>query len=197
VLTELSTVTIGFLLDLGEKSDEGRLILAVTPAWLEILSELERDSEAFAKLTWRQFEELIGGGYKEDGWDLTILTPRSGDKGRDIVATTSDVGTIRIIDQVSDRLPFAALEPAGQDPQQHLESRGGDHKREPISQPSILARYNSSIELWDRTGCRRAVCGRRQLFCSCHSVRRGQRSQPRPRGLRGSRTEKLSPAKAY
>ena len=53
---------------------------------------------------------------------------------------------------IHDRLPFAALEPAGQDHQQHLESRGGDHKRELISHPSILARYNRSIESWDRTG---------------------------------------------
>jgi hypothetical protein len=38
-----------------------------------------------------------------------------------------------LFDQVGDRFPFAALQPADQDQQQHLEGRGIDHERELIS----------------------------------------------------------------
>jgi hypothetical protein len=48
-------------------------------------------------------------------------------------------------DQVGDRLPFAALQPASQD--QQLDGRGSDHERGPISQPAGFGRHNSSIEL--------------------------------------------------
>ena len=44
-------------------------------------------------------------------------------------------------DQIGHRLPFAALEPAGVDQQQHLDGGGGDHERELISQPAIFARH--------------------------------------------------------
>ena len=70
-------------------------------------------------------------------------------------------------DQIGDRLPLAALEPAGQDQQQHLEGRGGDHERELISQPAVFARHNSSIELWDTTGCSRAEDARTDAAGEC------------------------------
>ena len=57
-----------------------------------------------------------------------------------------------LFDQIRERLPLPALQPAGQDQQQHLEGRDVDHERELISQPAGFARHNSSIELWDRTG---------------------------------------------
>jgi hypothetical protein len=45
------------------------------------------------------------GGYnswviKKAGFEEVILTPRSGDHGRDVIATKKALGTIRVIDQV-------------------------------------------------------------------------------------------------
>jgi len=51
-------------------------------------------------LGWRTLEELIAGAYTREGWREVILTPRSGDGGRDIIASRPDLGTIRIYDQV-------------------------------------------------------------------------------------------------
>jgi restriction system protein len=48
---------------------------------------------------WRKLEEIIAGEYEQAGWSV-ILTPRSGDHGRDIVATYSGLVSIRILDQV-------------------------------------------------------------------------------------------------
>ena len=98
-------VVIGLaLVEAGDHTDEGRIILAVTPAWRRILTELESDSNALSRLDWRQTEELIAGAYREDGWTVT-LTPRSGDKGRDVIAHRDDVGAIRILDQVKQYKP--------------------------------------------------------------------------------------------
>ena len=55
-----------------------------------------------------------------------------------------------LFDQVSNRLPLQAIQPAGQHQQQQLEGRGVNHEREVISATAILAR-GPSIQPWDRT----------------------------------------------
>jgi restriction system protein len=89
----------------GEKSEEGQLIQGVGLAWFAILKELERDPQFLHRLDWRTLEELIAGAYREDGWPEVILTPRSGDGGKDIIATKPGIGSIRIIDQVKKYKP--------------------------------------------------------------------------------------------
>jgi restriction system protein len=93
---------IGFgvaLIEPGQPTDEGVLIAAVTPAWRRFLKLLADDPQAFMQLDSRQMEELIAGGYEQDGWTVT-LTPRSGDGGKDVIAVRHDVGAIRVLDQV-------------------------------------------------------------------------------------------------
>lgn len=51
------------------------------------------------ELNWRKWEELIAGAYAQEGFDV-ILTPRSNDRGRDVIATSRELGNIRFIDQV-------------------------------------------------------------------------------------------------
>jgi restriction system protein len=84
----------------SDRTDDGQIILAVTPMWTRILDEMARDPNALYRLLKpRQFEEFIAGAYEEEGCDVT-LTPRSGDGGRDIIAWRADFGGIRILDQV-------------------------------------------------------------------------------------------------
>jgi hypothetical protein len=75
-----------------------------------------------------------------------------------------------LLKQVGDRLPFAALQPAGQGQQQDLEGRGIDHERELISQPAEFARDSSSIELWDTTwstqSCLSSSASKTRTMCS-------------------------------
>jgi restriction system protein len=52
------------------------------------------------QISWEKWEELIAGAYKAAGFDEVILTPRSGDRGRDVIAIKKAIGTIRVIDQV-------------------------------------------------------------------------------------------------
>jgi restriction system protein len=85
----------------GEKTDEGMLIRAIALPWLEILKELVRNPDflfEFARSP-RKFEEFIAGAYRKEGWDEVVLTPSSGDKGRDVIAVKSGYFSIRILDQ--------------------------------------------------------------------------------------------------
>jgi restriction system protein len=45
-------------------------------------------------------KEIIAGAYHRSGFDEVILTPRSGDHGRDVIAIKKGIGSIRVIDQV-------------------------------------------------------------------------------------------------
>jgi restriction system protein len=51
------------------------------------------------EIDWRKWEEIIAAAYKQQGFEV-ILTPRSNDKGRDVIATSSQLGSIRFFDQV-------------------------------------------------------------------------------------------------
>jgi restriction system protein len=52
------------------------------------------------KIPPRKWEEIIAGAYKEAQFDEVILTPRSGDLGRDVIAVKKGLGTVKLIDQV-------------------------------------------------------------------------------------------------
>jgi restriction system protein len=79
--------------------DEGQLIRACGPAWFSILEQLDKSPDVFLKMTPREFEEFLAGAYHRSGFARTILTPASGDGGRDVIAVHEDFGTIRILDQ--------------------------------------------------------------------------------------------------
>jgi restriction system protein len=83
----------------GEKTAEGELILATAFPWFKILEMIFEKPHTIYELDWRRWEEIIAGAYVEQGFDVT-LTPRSNDKGRDVIATWKGHGSIRIVDQV-------------------------------------------------------------------------------------------------
>ena len=93
-------VTLKALLTLGGADPEGRLVRAVAVPWFEILRIIKSDPIAAYQIDPRKWEEIIAGAYSQAGFDEVILTPRSGDKGRDVIATKFGVGSIRIFDQM-------------------------------------------------------------------------------------------------
>lgn len=89
------------ILEIGEQTLGGTLVRACALPWLEILAEIERNPQFlfyFAKNP-RKFEEFIAGAYTRAGYDKVELTPRSGDGGRDVIATKTGFGSIRILEQ--------------------------------------------------------------------------------------------------
>jgi restriction system protein len=63
------------------------------------LELLKRSPEEIYRIPPRELEELIAAAYVEAGFEEVILTPRSGDLGRDVIATKLGFGSIRIFDQ--------------------------------------------------------------------------------------------------
>lgn len=96
----LPGVMIKAILQFGDRTNEGTLIRAVAFPWYEVLDRIRRDPQGVHEIDSRIWEEIIAGAYHKAGFDEVILTPRSGDKGRDVIATKNGVGSIRIIDQV-------------------------------------------------------------------------------------------------
>lgn len=68
--------------------------------WHEIVKLITRDPNAIFQIEARQWEEIIAAAYEQAGFDEVILTPRSGDYGRDVIAVKKGLGEVRIIDQV-------------------------------------------------------------------------------------------------
>ena len=52
----------------GNKDAEGELVVGVSIAWFEIITEIEKDPKFLYKLHWRQWEEMIAGAYEREGW---------------------------------------------------------------------------------------------------------------------------------
>ena len=83
----------------GDKTAEGQLVEAVAVPWFEIIELIIRSPDAIYEIDWRKWEEIIAGAYKQQGFEVE-LTPRSNDKGRDVIATLRGFGSVRFFDQV-------------------------------------------------------------------------------------------------
>jgi restriction system protein len=100
-LDNVSDITVQALLTFGDKTNEGRLVEGVRIAWDEIIRLIGHNPEEIYNIDPQKFEELIAGAYERTGlYDEVILTPRSGDGGRDVIAVKHGIGSLRIFDQV-------------------------------------------------------------------------------------------------
>jgi len=91
---------------LGAGIEAGRYIEAIAPPWLAIAAEIERQPDFlhyFSKYP-RAFEEFLAGAYQRAGYEV-VLTPRSGDRGRDVIATRHGFGSVRILEQAKAYAP--------------------------------------------------------------------------------------------
>ncbi|MCI0387427.1 MAG: restriction endonuclease [Acidobacteria bacterium] len=98
-LLDTPTILLQAVIIPGEKTAEGQLIESVAFAWFDIIELIQRSPEAIYEIDWRKWEEIIAGAYSQQGFDV-VLTPRSNDKGRDIIATSKTLGSICFFDQV-------------------------------------------------------------------------------------------------
>lgn len=84
----------------GVTTFEGSLIEAVAIPWFDIISHIKDNPSIAHQISPEKWEEIVAGAYKRAGFDEVILTPRSGDFGRDVIAVKRGIGRVRIIDQV-------------------------------------------------------------------------------------------------
>jgi restriction system protein len=79
---------------------EGTLIKSTSTVWTEIVRRLDTDWALAYQLSPRAWEEIIAGAFKNDAYDEVILTPGSGDHGRDVIAIKHGIGSVKIIGSV-------------------------------------------------------------------------------------------------
>lgn len=84
----------------GDRTAEGRLVEAVAIPWFEVIAIIAKDPNAVFEIPPEKWEEIIAGAYKRAGFEKVVITPRSGDYGRDVIATKWGIGSVRVIDQV-------------------------------------------------------------------------------------------------
>jgi restriction system protein len=96
---DIPTLLVQGLILPETKTSEGMLIKSTTAIWLEIARLLGSDWSLASQLDPTQWEEMVAGAYERSGYKV-ILTPRSGDFGRDIIASTSGIGSVRILGSV-------------------------------------------------------------------------------------------------
>lgn len=87
-----------------KKTSEGLLIASTSHLWAEIVTRLGNDWSVAREFNPRQWEEIIAGAFNKAGYEVT-LTPRSGDHGRDVIATRLGVGCVKIIGSVKANAP--------------------------------------------------------------------------------------------
>lgn len=93
-------VLISAIVERSERVTDGHTIRALDPAWGRIAQIIRTNPSELYSLTPEQWEELIAASYDKAGFDEVILTPRSGDFGRDVIAIKKGWGSVKIIDQV-------------------------------------------------------------------------------------------------
>jgi restriction system protein len=96
-IIELSLKSI---VQMDSKRAEGFEIISVALPWIQILKYIKKNPEKAFEIPHYKWEEIIAGAYKAAGFDEVILTPRSGDFGKDVIAIKHGIGSVRIIDQV-------------------------------------------------------------------------------------------------
>lgn len=98
-LANLSLLTSALVIP-ERQVKHGALIKASTVMWHAIVDVLRRDWTEAYRMPPQKFEELIAGAFERDGYSNVVLTPRSGDDGRDVIATTSGAGCVKVIASV-------------------------------------------------------------------------------------------------
>jgi hypothetical protein len=79
---------------------EGALIKANALAWAAVVKSLRKDWGLAYQIPPYKWEEIIAAAFDQSDFDEVILTPRSGDHGRDVIAFRKGIGCIKIIGSV-------------------------------------------------------------------------------------------------
>ena len=84
--SQIIVLAHGALLIPEANVSEGMLVKTYADLCLQLARELGNDWTKAFNLSDREWEEMLAGAFKRDNFDEVILTPRSGDHGRDVIA---------------------------------------------------------------------------------------------------------------
>lgn len=130
--TDIASLTITSLIVPDRPTSEGLLIKSCGNVWIEIAQRLGEDWGLAFQLDSRQWEEMFAGALSREGYEVT-LTPRTGDHGRDVIATKHGHGFIRILGSMKAYAPHRLV---GRD---HVDEMLGVLTRETNASKGIIA----------------------------------------------------------
>ncbi len=93
-------VTLSSVIIPDQKLTAGVLVKSTSLVWAAVVDELEADWKKAYEIPPHVWEEIVAGAYKNAGFDNVILTSRSGDHGRDVIAVKKGIGSIKVIGSV-------------------------------------------------------------------------------------------------
>jgi restriction system protein len=99
-ITYQASLSVSSILIPDKKAAEGLLLKSTSVIWTEIVRRLNKSWDTAYQIPPEKWEEIIAGAFHKAGYDEVILTPRSGDYGRDVIAVKHGVGCIKIIGSV-------------------------------------------------------------------------------------------------
>lgn len=97
---DLPAVAVGSVIVPDKPVQEGILIQCTSFVWTSIVRLLKDDWNQAFQIPPRVWEEIIAGAFHEAGFHEVVLTPRSGDHGRDVIAVRQGIGSVRILGSV-------------------------------------------------------------------------------------------------
>jgi len=100
LLERVSPFSFGSIITLEDNVEDGTRISLIKPIFSGLVETLRNDPDFIYKINSRVWEEIVAASYDKAGFDDVILTPRSGDLGRDVIAVKKGFGSIRFIEQV-------------------------------------------------------------------------------------------------
>jgi len=102
---QVPSLTVSSVIIPAGKTQSGLLVKSTSTVWDEVVKELGADWTVAYKIPPERWEEIVAGAFKKAGYDEVILTPRSGDYGRDVIATKHGVGCVKILGSVKAHAP--------------------------------------------------------------------------------------------
>ena len=93
---ECGRIVAGGIVFPSRATTDGELVRAIAPAFQKITELLQFDYQILHTVSSRQFEELVAAAYDRLGFDSVVLTPRSGDHGRDVIVEKRGWGSMRL-----------------------------------------------------------------------------------------------------
>ena len=100
VVNSAPPFSFGAIVKVEKKIEDGQVITLIDPIYTFLLNEIKKHPEIIYQIDPRKWEELIAAAYDKAGFDEVILTPRSGDLGRDVIAIKKGIGSIKFIEQI-------------------------------------------------------------------------------------------------
>jgi restriction system protein len=91
-------------------ASSGLLVKANSAVWNAIANALGNDWSLALQFAPRQWEEIVAGAFEKAGYDEVVLTSRSRDHGRDVIAIKRGIGSVKVLGSVKAYSPGRNVE---------------------------------------------------------------------------------------